>query len=430
MKRILSIVLCLCIIATLSSSMLSCSKAKNPDGPMAYVLAQKGSAYSLGLAESFKVAFEEAGGNVTMETFPEGTEGFSEYFSKAIDVEADVIFLPDVISTAPALLKCAKEMGINVPILAGDTWESSIVLESVKDTGLDLYCITFFDESDTDEDAMTFVDGFKKFLNENSEYYEMNGSGDMVAAVSALGFDAYNVAMSAIRTAAEEKGEDLTSVDVARALWSTDHDGITGNISFDENGDALEKTVYIKKAAADGSAFEFVKKETVTSGCDKGSAPAYDKDGIAIDTDNKRITVGVYQPTTGDDAPGGNQELLGVIYANSLDNKVMIDGKEYEVVLNVSDNGSLVEYSLATSTKLVEEKSIVVIGSYGSGVSLGAVDTFEAAGLAAIGASCTGADITFGNDYYFRTTVVETREGSVMASFAMSLMEASSAKTE
>jgi len=404
-------------------ALYSCGEKKNPDGPVAYVLAEKGSAYSLSLAENFKLAFEEKGGNVTMETFPAGTTGFSEYFSKSIDVGADVIFLPNSIATAPDLLKSAKDLGIEVPILAGDTWESSVVLDAVHETGLEVYCITFFDEGDTTEKAGEFVTGFRKFVTENSEYYEMNGETDMVAAVSALGYDSYNVAMTAIRAAIEDKGEKVTSVDVAKALWDTDLDGITGKIIFDENGDTITNSTYIKKAKTDGTGFEFVKVQTVDNHAKKGTAPKYEEEGISIDTDNRRITVGVYEPTTGDDSAGGKQELLGIIYAHSLDNKVEIDGEEYEVVLNVSDNGSLVEYALATSTKLVEEKSLVVIGSYGSGVSIAAVDVFEEAGLPAIGASCTNADVTFGNDYYFRATIVDSFEGDVMADFALDIID-------
>lgn len=422
MKKILSILLCICLILS-TAALFSCKSEKKPEGPMAYILAEKGNAYSLSLAENFKLAFEEKGGSVTMETFPAGTKGFSEYFSKAIDVEAEVIFLPNSIATASDLLNSAKDMGIDVPVLAGDTWESSVVLEAIKETGLEVYCITFFDENDTSDKAAEFVTGFRKFINENSEYYDMNGSTNMVAAVSALGFDAYNVAMAAIRTAAENKGENMTSVDVAKALWDTDFDGITGKIVFDENGDTITNSTYIKKANDDATVFEFVKVQTVDNNAKKGKSPNYDEAGIAIDKDNKRITIGAFQPTTGDDAAGGKQELLGIIYAHSLDNKVEIDGEEYEVVLCKSDNGSLVEYALATATKLVEEKSIVVIGSYGSGVSIAAADVFEAAGLPAIGASCTNPDVTLGNNYYFRTTIVDDFEGSVMADFAMSLIE-------
>lgn len=425
MKRSISIFLSILMIAAACLSLFSCSGKDDKDGSVAYVLAEKGNEYSLGLGENFKVAFEKSGGNVTMETFPAGSQSFSEYFSKAVDIGAEVIFLPNSLATAPDLLKNAKDLGIDVPILAGDTWESSVILEAVKDTGLEVYCTTFFDEAESagNENAEEFVSGFKKFLTENSEYFEMNGSNDMVAAVSALGFDAYNVAMKAIRSAASAKGADLTSIDVAKALWETDHAGVCGDIVFDDNGDAIKDQAYIKKAAADGSAFEFVKVQTVDNNAEIGKAPAYEGEGISIDKDNKRITVGVFQPTTGNDASGGKQELLGIIYANSLDNIVEIGGVEYEIVLNISDNGSLQEYALATATTLCDEGSVVVIGSYGSGVSMAAAEVFEGACVPAIGASCTNAKVTAGNRYYFRTTIIDSFQGSVMADFANSLIE-------
>ncbi len=423
MKKFLSILICLSLIAACLMAFSSCKKESESDGPMAYILCEKGNAYSLGLAENFKIAYTEKGGSVTLESFPAGTASFSEYFSKAIDVGAEVIFLPNSVAVAPDMLKNAKDLKIDIPILAGDTWESSIVLEAVKDTGLEVYLTTFFDENDTSDKASQFVADFKKFVHDNSEYYIMNGENDMVAAVSALGYDAYNVAMAAIRSAVKEKGADFTSVDVANALWKTDIDGVCGNIAFDKNGDAIKDSAYIKKVKTDGSGFEFVKIHTIKNNAAKGMNPGYSGAGIGIDKDNKRITVGVFQPTTGDDSAGGKQELLGIIYANSLDNIVEINGEEYEVRLSISDNGSLVEYALATATKLVDEKSVVVIGSYGSGVSIAAAEVFGQASVPAIGASCTNADVTRNNEYYFRTTVVDSFQGSVMADYALSLVE-------
>ncbi|MBQ2729750.1 MAG: ABC transporter substrate-binding protein [Clostridia bacterium] len=427
MKKFFSILICISMLVTATVSLWSCGD-KEKEGPVAYILCEKENAYSLGLAEDFKIAFEENGGSVVMESYPAGTTSFSEFFSKSIDVGAEVIFLPGSASSAPDLLKNAKELGIEVPILAGDTWESPIVLEAVKDTGLEVYCTTFFDESDKTEGAQEFVEGFKKFLHDNSEYFVMNGESDMIAAVSALGFDAYNVAVAAIRTAIDEKGADFTSVDVTNALWKTDFNGICGNVVFDKHGDAIKNSVHIKKAAADGSGFEFIKVQTVDNDAKQGKNPGYSDKGIGIDKENKVITVGVFQPTTGDNAAGGKQELLGIIYANSLDNKVVIDGEEYEIELCVSDNGSLVEYALATANKLVEEESVVVIGSYGSGVSIAAAKVFEEAAIPAIGASCTNEDVTMINDYYFRTTIVDAVQADAMATYAFGLISDSEEK--
>ena len=429
MKKVISIIICASLILSALAAFSSCSSKKENEGAkgggnMAYVLCEKENSYSLSLASSFKTAFEKSGGKVTMESFPQGTSGFSEYFEKAIDVGAKVIFLPNSVSVAHDMLKCAKDLGINVPILAGDTWESSIVLEAVKETGMEVYCTTFFDEINHSSDvADEFVSGFKKFLSENSEYYVMNGECDMIGAVSALGFDAYNVTIAAIRAAAEEKGAALTSLDIAKALWSIEHEGVTGKMSFDTTGDAIKTDMYIKKAAADGAAFEFVKLQTVENDGKKGTAPEYTGEGVAIDTDNKRITVGVYEPTTGNDSAGGKQELLGIIYAHHLDNKVTIDGEEYTVDLYQSDNASLSENALAAATKIIDAKAVAVIGSYGSGVSIAASDTFKEANIPAIGASCTNPEVTSKSNLYFRTTLIDPYQGSVMSEFAFSLMK-------
>lgn len=424
MKRFMSILLCIVLVAVSAGAMFSCTDNKKSDGPVAYILAEKGNAYSLGLAESFKFAYEDNGGSATMETFPAGTTEFSEYFSRAIDLDAKVIFLPNTIATAPDLLKSAKNIGIQIPLLAGDAWECDVVLDAVKKTGLDVYFTTFFHEDDTSTKISDeFVKGFKKYLTENSEYYDMNGANDRVTALSALGFDAYNTAMAAIRKAADEKGDSLTSVDVARALWETDMDGVCGKVVFDENGDPIKENVYINKVKKDGSGFEFVKIMNIENDGQKGKSPDYDNVGFGIDKDNKRITIGVFEPTTGDNAAGGKQELLGIMYANSIDKTVKIGDTEYEVVLCVSDNGSLVEYAVTTATKLVEERSIVVIGSYGSGVSIEAAEIFETAGIPAIGASCTSVDVTYANDYYFRTTISDSFEGAAMADFAFEIIK-------
>lgn len=423
MKKILALLLC---AALLCVCFVGCGETAQPSGEgaglVAYVLAEKGDTYSLGLANNFKTAFEGLGGTVVMETFPTNTTNFSDYLQKALDNKAAVIFAPNSTTVAANLLKNANDLGVECPILAGDTWESSVILDAVKGTDLEVYCSTFFDENDASSTAAAdFVSGFKAWLNENADKYEMNGGNDIVAAVSALGFDAYNVALAAIRAAAEEKGEDLTSVDVATALWSLSYDNaVTGKIEFDQNGDAIKDSAYIKRAG-DG-AFEFVTVQTVANDAAQGTATAYDASGIALDKANHKIVIGVYEPTSGANGAGGKQEVLGIEYANSLDNVVTIGGVDYTVVTYLSDNGSLEENAVTAASNIVNQGALISLGSYGSGVSIAAASTFEAAGMPAIGISCTNASVTEGNNYYFRTCFLDPFQGSVMAKFAWDLV--------
>lgn len=424
MKKILAVVLALAMVFALaacgggSSSGTSTTTPAEPEKTVAYVIAEKGDTYSLGLANNFKTAFEALGGEVIMETFPTNTTNFSDYLQKALDNKAAVIFAPNSTTVAANLIKNAQDLGIECPVMAGDTWESSVILDAAKGADFDVYCSTFFDENDTSGTAKAFVSGFKAWLNANSNYKDMNGGNDIVAAVSALGFDAYNVAMAAIREAAAAQGSAMTSIDVAKALCTLNYtDAVTGVIQFDETGDAIKDSAYIKKAA-DG-AFEFVTvQKTENTATPMTAAKNYEGTGIALNTAAKKIVIGVYEPTSGANGAGGKQEVLGIMYANSLDNKVTIDGVDYTVELYVSDNGSLEENAVTAASAIVNQGALVALGSYGSGVSIAAADTFANAGMPAVGISCTNTAVTEGHDYYFRTCFLDPFQGGVMASFA------------
>lgn len=425
MKKILALALAVIMCVTCAFCLASCKKDDGPkDGQkIAYVLTETGDTYSQGLGSNFKTAFEKLDGYVYSDSFPKNTTDFTSYLQKAIDKKADVIFAPNSITVASNLIKQAKDIGIKVPVLAGDTWEHSDILAAAKGTGIDVYCSTFFDESDeTNTAAKDFVKGFKAWIEADATRKTNNGGNTIVAAVSALGFDAYNCAYAAIEKAAAEKGESLTSLDVAKALWNTDLSGVTGNIKFDKNGDAIKDSAYIKKA--NGDAFEFKKLQTIANNAEKGTAPDYSNisNSVALDTASKTITIGIYEPISGDNAAGGKQEVLGVEYANSLKKTIVIAGVTYTINTVVSDNESSDAKAPTAASKLVNDRAMVVLGSYGSGVSIAAGSTFEAAGIPAIGISCTNSQVTEGKPLYFRTCFLDPFQGSVMAGFAMDLI--------
>ena len=118
------------------------------------------------------------------------------------------------------------------------------------------------------------------------------------------------------------------------------------------------------------------------------------------------ITIGVFEPASGDNGAGGKQEVLGMQYANAVQPTVEVDGVEYDVVLNIQDNESSTDKATSAATAAAEGAS-VVLGSYGSGVSIAAGDIFKSAGVGAIGVTCTNPQVTEGNDNYFRICFLE-----------------------
>ena len=221
----------------------------------AAVISQNGDDYSTGLANYFKKAYK---GDIVYEgTYNTNESDFNAILTAAKAKNPEVIFCPSSIATAGLVIKQARELGITCPIMAGDTWENQSIIENSAGMATDVFISTFFDENDTSNSvAGDFVKGFKEYLNSNSKALTENGGNDGVAAVSALGYDAYMVMIEAIKKADSVKPEDIKN-----AISGVTCDGVTGAISFDENGDAKKDMAYIKTMTYKG--FEFIKTQTV-----------------------------------------------------------------------------------------------------------------------------------------------------------------------
>ena len=132
----------------------------------------------------------------------------------------------------------------------------------------------------------------------------------------------------------------------------------------------------------------------------------------------KEIVIGVFEPLTGENGGGGYQEVLGMRYANQVYPTVKINGETYNVRLVEADNKSDKTEAVTAAQSLISAGASVVLGSYGSGVSIAAGDIFADNKIPAIGASCTNPQVTLGNDYYFRVCFLDPFQGTVMANYA------------
>lgn len=130
------------------------------------------------------------------------------------------------------------------------------------------------------------------------------------------------------------------------------------------------------------------------------------------------IKFGVFEPQTGENGGGGLQEVFGIRYANQQYKTIKVGGKEYTIELDEVDNKSDKTEAVNAANKLVRDKVVGVLGSYGSGVSIAAGEFFRDARIPAIGCSCTNPQVTNGNDFYFRTCFLDPFQGTVMANYA------------
>ena len=220
----------------------------------AYTLAMLGSDYDQGLVYYFTEAFEALGGKVVSEDFPEGSANFVSYINNAKSANAGVIFAPVSINYAQLIVEAAAAQGFEGALLGSDTWDSNKVIESATGKDVTAYVTTFYQEGGNPE----FDSGIKEWINANPDAKTNNGGNDMVAAVTAIGYDAYFTALEALKIAGSTDPKA-----VLEALPSVSFEGVTGLIEFDEIGDAKRDAAYIKTANTESGVWDFVKVQTV-----------------------------------------------------------------------------------------------------------------------------------------------------------------------
>ena len=195
------------------------------------------------------------GGKVVAENFPTNQADFTSYITNAKNSGAQAIFAPTSISYAQLIIEAAATQGLKIPLYAGDTWDSNVILAAAKGKDVEINVTTFYQEGGNKE----FDDGFKKWLNADSSRLTNNGGNDIVSAVSAMGYDSYFTALEAIKAA--KSGDAQKIMD---ALWNVDYTGVTGQIKFDSvNGDAQRTVAYIKAADNTTGEWKFVKEQGV-----------------------------------------------------------------------------------------------------------------------------------------------------------------------
>lgn len=207
--------------------------------------------YAVGLTKFFTDSFTELTGDeeaiLTVVDYQTGDQDFSAQLQAVKQANPDIIFAPGNYTESALIIKQAKEQGLDVPFIGGDTWEAPEFLAIGGDAVEGAILSTFF-ASDFPITSESEV-----FLAE----YEKSGQFDEPAAVTALGYDAYLVVRDAI-----ERAGTTDSVAIRDALAETEgFIGAAGVVSLDENGDAVKDVVV--KQVQDG---KFVYLHTIKAG--------------------------------------------------------------------------------------------------------------------------------------------------------------------
>lgn len=243
-----------CFIDPFQGTVLANYASEQLKAKIVYCLGQLGNDYDQGLIKYFKEAAEKLGMTVITDSFPENNSDFTSYLTNAKNKNVDVIFAPCSTSYAQLIVEQSVAQGITKPLLAGDTWDSNVILAAAKGKDVTIDVSTFYAEGGDPE----FEAGIKEWINGDSANLANNGGDDTVAAVTVMGYDAYMTALEALKNAGS-----TDPAAVLAALPSTTYQGVSGNIQFGENGDAVRDTAYIKTANTQTGAWELVTEQSV-----------------------------------------------------------------------------------------------------------------------------------------------------------------------
>ncbi len=212
------------------------------------VLYDVASDYPKGLAENFKSAWEElhgAGSVVAYESFTTKDTDFSAQLTTIIGSGAEFFFTPQYYNEVPLIVQQAHELGWDAPIVGSDSWGSA---ETVTLCGEDCYGLFFT----THYAAAAATGATKAFIDR----YEA-AHGYVPDDVGALTWDTMNLVQMAIENCGEITGEiEADRACVRDALAQIKNfQGITGDMTFTEEGDPIKCAVIVK--ISDAGEFEF-----------------------------------------------------------------------------------------------------------------------------------------------------------------------------
>ena len=216
----------------------------------AAVLYDVASDYPKGLAEFFKQAWEELHGAdsvVAFESFTTKDTDFSAQLTKIKESGAEFLFTPQYYNEVALIVQQAHELGFDKPIVGSDSWGSA---ETVELCGEECYGAFF----STHYAAAGATGATKAFIDRYNEKY-----GYVPEDVGALTWDTLHLVQQAIEDCGEITGDIAVDRKCVRDALAKikDFDGITGKMTFTEEGDPIKCAVIVR--ISDAGEFEFYK---------------------------------------------------------------------------------------------------------------------------------------------------------------------------
>ena len=193
------------------------------------VLIDQRQAYAQGLAKNFEESLLKAGGVIAdKESYQGGDQDFSAQLTRMKGTNPEAIYIPGYYTDVANIAKQVRALGLTVPLLGGDGWES------VQDIGGDAiqgaYYSNHYSSDEKRPEVKAFVEKYTKKYNKVPD------------SISALGYDSMMLLKNAI-----ERSPTIDRKSIRDALAQTkDFQGVTGKITMDAQRNATKPAVVLK----------------------------------------------------------------------------------------------------------------------------------------------------------------------------------------
>ncbi len=204
------------------------------------VLRDVGNDYSVGLADYFLVKFKELGGEIVDDqSYKAGDSDFKAQLTAIKRKKPEAIYVPGYYTEVALIARQTRELGLSVPLMGGDGWDSAKLYEIARGALEGSY---FSNHYSPDDPSLRIVEFVKKYQARH---------GAVPDSLAAQGYDAARVAIEAM-----ERAPDLSGPAIRDALAATKgFAGVTGIITIDADHNAVKPAVVLK---VEGNAGKFV----------------------------------------------------------------------------------------------------------------------------------------------------------------------------
>ncbi len=234
-----------CFIDPFQGSVMAKFAANTLKAKTAAILGDNSSDYSKGLTQFFEEEFVKLGGKViTQQTYAQKDQDFKAQLTQMRDQKPDVIYIPGYYGEVAIIAKQARELGMNMPLLGGDGWDSPELFKLGGPALKNAYISNHYSADNPAPEIQNFVRSFTA---------KFSVAPDSLAA---LAYDAAKVLADAIKRAGGTESAKLKD-----AINSTKgFAGVTGAITLDSSRNAVKPSVVLELAPADS---KFTYKETI-----------------------------------------------------------------------------------------------------------------------------------------------------------------------